>query len=299
MLSEVPEDAELTAELVLGNGDSVTPWPVHEVGRNPDIFDELSGRLLKAGSSIVSDSVHLHSNGRDTKAHLEIGFKFHPKGYKPTLRRSPTRQLRQRRRHRHQADGSRPAAARLHRAAGAHQDHVVRAAPARAGRAHVPRSDLGLQHPDAQLRRLRPQLGARLRLRRRLRRRCCRRARSCTSSATWTTRRPTRTCPTRATGRARATGRSRTCSSTSAWASRSPTSSSRQEMMKRREQMKLTQQDVFIGCPLCNVAPRLTPPTPTPTTDAPTPPAQHAGRRAVGQGDRVELQCDRVELRIQ
>jgi hypothetical protein len=37
--------------------------------------------------------VHLHSNGRDTKSHLEIGFKFHPKGYKPTLRRSPTRQL--------------------------------------------------------------------------------------------------------------------------------------------------------------------------------------------------------------
>ena len=41
--------------------------------------------------------------------------------------------------------------------------------------------------------------------------------------------------------------------------------------MKRREQMKLTQQDVFIGCPLCNVAPRLTfGPTPTPAnTDAP------------------------------
>jgi hypothetical protein len=35
--------------------------------------------------------------------------------------------------------------------------------------------------------------------------------------------------------------------------------------------MKLTQQDVFIGCPLCNVAPRLTfGPTPaTTTTDAP------------------------------
>jgi hypothetical protein len=49
--------------------------------------------LLKAGSSIVSDSVHLHSNGRDTKARLEIGFKFHPKGYTPTYRRSISRQL--------------------------------------------------------------------------------------------------------------------------------------------------------------------------------------------------------------
>jgi hypothetical protein len=93
VLSEVPEDAELTAALVLGNPDAITPWPVHEVGRNPDVFDERAGRLLKAGSSIVSDSVHLHSNGRDTKARLEIGFKFHPKGYKPVFRRSTSRQL--------------------------------------------------------------------------------------------------------------------------------------------------------------------------------------------------------------
>lgn len=58
-------------------------WPVHEVGRNADIFDQDSGRLLKAGSYVVSDSVHLHSNGRDTTGHLELGFIFHPKGYKP------------------------------------------------------------------------------------------------------------------------------------------------------------------------------------------------------------------------
>jgi hypothetical protein len=65
---------------------SNTFWPVHEVGRNADYFDPRSARLLKAGSSIVSDSVHLHSNGRDTKAHLEIGFKFAPKGYKPEMK---------------------------------------------------------------------------------------------------------------------------------------------------------------------------------------------------------------------
>jgi hypothetical protein len=93
VLSEVSETAELTAELVLGSSDAVTPWPVHEVGRNPDVFDEKAGRLLRAGSAIVSDSVHLHSNGRDTKARLEIGFKFHPKGYKPAYRRSISRQL--------------------------------------------------------------------------------------------------------------------------------------------------------------------------------------------------------------
>ena len=63
-------------------------WPVHEVGRNADFFDPKSARLLKAGSSIVSDSVHLHSNGRDTRAHLEIGFKLMPKDYKPTYKRA-------------------------------------------------------------------------------------------------------------------------------------------------------------------------------------------------------------------
>jgi hypothetical protein len=65
-----------------------TTWPVHEVGREPDFFDPKSARLLKAGSSVISDSVHLHSNGRDTKARLEIGFKFMPKGYKPEYRSS-------------------------------------------------------------------------------------------------------------------------------------------------------------------------------------------------------------------
>ena len=31
----------------------------------------------------MSDSAHLHSNGRDTTSHLEIGFKFAPKGFEP------------------------------------------------------------------------------------------------------------------------------------------------------------------------------------------------------------------------
>jgi hypothetical protein len=63
-------------------------WPVHEVGRNPDFFDPKSARLLRAGSYIISDSVHLHSNGRDTRAHLEIGFKFMSKDYEPTYKRA-------------------------------------------------------------------------------------------------------------------------------------------------------------------------------------------------------------------
>jgi hypothetical protein len=73
---------------LFGVAPGTTTWPVHEVGREADFFDPKSARLLKAGSSVVSDSIHLHSNGRDTKAHLEIGFKFMPKGYKPDYRTS-------------------------------------------------------------------------------------------------------------------------------------------------------------------------------------------------------------------
>ena len=68
--------------------DTVTSWPVHEVGRTPDLFDPDGGRLLRAGTYIYSDSVHLHSNGLDTTGHLEIGFRFHPKGYEPKYERA-------------------------------------------------------------------------------------------------------------------------------------------------------------------------------------------------------------------
>ncbi|MEE2610471.1 MAG: hypothetical protein VX992_07355, partial [Acidobacteriota bacterium] len=58
-------------------------WPVHEVGRNADFFPQESGRLIKAGSTLMLPSVHVHANGTPTTARLEIGFKFHPKGYEP------------------------------------------------------------------------------------------------------------------------------------------------------------------------------------------------------------------------
>jgi len=67
-------------------GERGVTWPVHEVGRNPDIFDVDAGRLLRAGSSLVPSSIHMHSNGSDTRAHLEVGFRFHPKGYEPKYR---------------------------------------------------------------------------------------------------------------------------------------------------------------------------------------------------------------------
>ena len=66
-----------------------TPWPVHEVGRNPDIFDPRAGPILRANSELFSGSIHLHSTGFDTTAHMEIGFRFHEKGYEPEYQEVP------------------------------------------------------------------------------------------------------------------------------------------------------------------------------------------------------------------
>ena len=71
--------------------ETATSWPIHEVGRNADVFPPEAGRLLAANSSLALTAAHLHSNGRDTKAQLEFAFKFFPKGYKPLYRRSSLR----------------------------------------------------------------------------------------------------------------------------------------------------------------------------------------------------------------
>jgi len=65
------------------HNDGSGGWPVHEVGRNADFFHPDGGKLLPAGAKLVFPSTHLHSNGTHTKARLDIGFKFHPKGYEP------------------------------------------------------------------------------------------------------------------------------------------------------------------------------------------------------------------------
>lgn len=63
-------------------GEEVS-WPIHEVGRNADIFPEKAGRLLSANSALSLGATHMHSNGRDTTAYLEFGIKFFPADYQP------------------------------------------------------------------------------------------------------------------------------------------------------------------------------------------------------------------------
>jgi hypothetical protein len=60
-------------------------WPIHEVGRNADVFSPEAGKLLKAGSRVGFPNVHMHANGKDTTGHLEVAFKFHLKGYQPKM----------------------------------------------------------------------------------------------------------------------------------------------------------------------------------------------------------------------
>lgn len=69
-----------------GNPEGIrTFMPIHELGRMPDVFDDKAGRLLPRNARAVSNNTtHLHSNGVDTTAYIEIAFYFHPKGYKPS-----------------------------------------------------------------------------------------------------------------------------------------------------------------------------------------------------------------------
>ena len=84
----VKSQRDLSDDPLRPDDASFTTWPVHEVGRNADTFDPEGARILPAGSTVLSNSVHLHSNGIDTNAHLEIGWKFHPKGYVPKYKRA-------------------------------------------------------------------------------------------------------------------------------------------------------------------------------------------------------------------
>ena len=64
-------------------------WPIHEVGRNADIFGEGVGMLLPANSALHLSASHLHATGwRETTGHLEFGYRLHPRDYEPQYRRS-------------------------------------------------------------------------------------------------------------------------------------------------------------------------------------------------------------------
>ena len=55
----------------------------YEVGQNAQYVPPDVGVALKAGGKIHFNATHLHSIGKEVNFHVRIGFKLHPKGYKP------------------------------------------------------------------------------------------------------------------------------------------------------------------------------------------------------------------------
>ena len=55
---------------------------VHELGQNATIYPDGLGILLPA-NSVLTWRLHTHANGKETEVRIELGFKLHPKGYKP------------------------------------------------------------------------------------------------------------------------------------------------------------------------------------------------------------------------
>ena len=92
-------------------------WPIHEIGRNADQSSRpRPGACWRPTRSLDLNASHIHANGHDTKAHLEFGFKFFPKGYQP-LYKPLAPAPRQRQRPRRQAEPGRPGDPRLRDAA--------------------------------------------------------------------------------------------------------------------------------------------------------------------------------------
>jgi hypothetical protein len=66
---------------------SISSIPNHEVGHNGHIFPKEAGRLAPANAVFMFGGLHIHSPGvpgADRDVTLNVGLKFHPKGYKPT-----------------------------------------------------------------------------------------------------------------------------------------------------------------------------------------------------------------------
>ena len=55
---------------------------VHELGQNPTIYPDDLGIPLPA-NSFLTWRLHTHANGKETRVRIDLGFKLHPKGYKP------------------------------------------------------------------------------------------------------------------------------------------------------------------------------------------------------------------------
>lgn len=86
--AETPEMASQTLDC--GNETSCRNyddqfWITYELGQNATVFPDDVGVTLPADSFVTFNSMHLHSIGKEIRARVDVGFTFHPEGYKPPL----------------------------------------------------------------------------------------------------------------------------------------------------------------------------------------------------------------------
>ena len=136
-----------------------------EVGQNAMIYPDDVGILLPAGSNIYYNVAHLHSIGRELPVQVQVGFTFHPKGYKPKYRprsvgrRSPIDRVG------YSFQCRQCQVRRFHNAAAFNENGDVRAAPARGWQTDVRRGSVSRGIPrSTELCRIQPQLGESVRL---------------------------------------------------------------------------------------------------------------------------------------
>lgn len=60
---------------------------IYEVGQNATLYPTDTGVRLKADSALTY-TVHMHSVGVEIPVRIDVGFKFHPKGYEPKYKQS-------------------------------------------------------------------------------------------------------------------------------------------------------------------------------------------------------------------
>ena len=66
---------------------AISSIPNHEVGHNGHIFPAQAGRIVPKNAVFAFGGLHIHSPGvpgADRDVTLNVGLKFHPRGYKPT-----------------------------------------------------------------------------------------------------------------------------------------------------------------------------------------------------------------------
>jgi len=55
---------------------------IYELGQNATYYPPDTGVILKAGSELTY-TIHMHSIGKEMPVRVDVGFKLHPKGYRP------------------------------------------------------------------------------------------------------------------------------------------------------------------------------------------------------------------------